>query len=240
MKMLKLLVGVLALALTGRAPAQEPDGKGFSAKGSVPVHRVKLNEGTLYLIEAQGNGFSPRVISPGIILPYVQRSFNDDQTNFQTNLVPSQTKEYAFAVELGFLPFGRKPPETLDYTLRVTPISLAEQPLLSKQDELTAKDPEYKERKSRYKAYPIKLEEGRYYVIEMRRKTDRQDMDPYLILEDANGKRVASDDDGAGNLNARLIVQPKQAGEYRVIATTLGQDYGPFNLTVRGQAGKSK
>ena len=102
--------------------------------------------------------------------------------------------------------------------------------VFKKTDQLTAKDPKDSVRRNCYhKAYTVKLTAGKKYVIDQISKT----FDPYLRLEDANGKHLASDDDGGQGLNSRIFYTPPQIGNYKIIATTFGaSQLGNFTLTV--------
>ena len=80
--------------------------------------------------------------------------------------------------------------------------------------------------------FSVKLKARQFYIIDMMRGTE--EIDPYLFLEDSEGKIVASDDDSGGNRNARIVFSPRRDSEYRIIATTLSPANGPFTLTVRG------
>jgi thiol-disulfide isomerase/thioredoxin len=101
--------------------------------------------------------------------------------------------------------------------------------------ELTADDPMDKVlAKSHAKVHPFKMQAGKYYKIEMRNASK---IDPILRLEDAKGKQLAFDDDGAGFPNARIIFKAPADGEYRIIATTFtpgqtGDATGKYTLTV--------
>ena len=55
---------------------------------------------------------------------------------------------------------------------------------------------------SYYKAYQFQGEAGQSLVIEMMGKG----IDPYLVLFDSTGTKIAEDDDGNGGKNARLVV----------------------------------
>jgi hypothetical protein len=88
----------------------------------------------------------------------------------------------------------------------------------------------------------VKLAAGRAYTIDMIRpmaakkgpKDDPKELDPFLRLEDSNGKQIADDDDGGGNLNARIVYWPEKAGEYRIVATTFeANQVGSYTLIVR-------
>ena len=72
-----------------------------------------------------------------------------------------------------------------------------------------------------YKKYSIQLVAGRDYVIEMIRDQPQSTFDPYLILENNQNEVVAEDDDGAGNLNARIRYTPPATGLYYIFATSL-------------------
>jgi hypothetical protein len=86
------------------------------------------------------------------------------------------------------------------------------------------------------------MEAGQTYQIDM--KALDKSIDPYLCLEDPDGKVVAEDDDGGGNLDARIIHKATKSGKYRVIATGLGPGVGRFKITIRrletGQSGNAK
>jgi thiol-disulfide isomerase/thioredoxin len=101
--------------------------------------------------------------------------------------------------------------------------------------ELKADDPLDKVlAKSHAKVHPFKMMGGKVYKIEM---TNDSKIDPFLRLEDAQGKELAMDDDGAGFPNARIIFKAPADGEYRIIATTFppgktGDATGKYVLTI--------
>jgi WD40 repeat protein/tetratricopeptide (TPR) repeat protein len=82
--------------------------------------------------------------------------------------------------------------------------------------------------------YQVKLAAGTAYVIDLV-SPDQKALDPYLVLRDATGERLAEDDDGGGGLNARLVFRPTQDGVYRLEATSFNAGSGAFTLTVRVQ-----
>ncbi len=106
------------------------------------------------------------------------------------------------------------------------------------QGELTPNDPQdnpgqnFQRQGARAKRYDIQLEAGKTYIIEMVQTNLQQNFDPYLRLEQ-NGMTLAEDDDGAGDLNARIVFRPTQTGRYTIVATSLGQLFGSYRLTVR-------
>jgi hypothetical protein len=103
---------------------------------------------------------------------------------------------------------------------------------LKVEDQLTAGDPA--DGGKHRKVHPFKMEAGKTYVIEMHsREGNPKVFDPYLRLEDAGGKVLAQDDDGAGFPNARIVFEAPQAGEYRIVATTFAPGMtGKYTLTV--------
>ena len=101
-------------------------------------------------------------------------------------------------------------------------------PILSKSDKLTDDDPMDKVKRTCHaKIYKIKLEADKTYRIDM---TSRE-IDPFLRLEDADGKQLAFDDDGGGFPNARIVYKAGVDGEYTIIATTFENPQPPLRKT---------
>jgi hypothetical protein len=85
----------------------------------------------------------------------------------------------------------------------------------------------------RCKLYQVDLQAGRTYQIDMT-TPNPQLFDPFLRLEDANGAVLAQDDDGGGNLNARILFRPNFNGSYIVVATCFAPGmFGTYTLTIR-------
>jgi hypothetical protein len=82
--------------------------------------------------------------------------------------------------------------------------------------------------------YQVKLVAGKRYVIDMV-SPDQKALDPYLVLSDAVGKKLAEDDDSGGGLNARITFRADRDAIYRVVATSFNAGHGAFTLTVREQ-----
>ena len=80
--------------------------------------------------------------------------------------------------------------------------------------------------------YEVKLTAGKTYVIDMV-SPDQRALDPYLVLQDADRKHLAEDDDGGDGLNARIIYRARRDGVYRILATSYDAGRGDFTLTVR-------
>jgi LSD1 subclass zinc finger protein len=84
-----------------------------------------------------------------------------------------------------------------------------------------------------YKSYPVNMTAGHTYLIEMNASGQGNQMDPYLVLVDPNGQKMAEDDDSGGNLNALIVFQAPTTGVYQVHTTTCeGRHVGPFTLRV--------
>jgi non-specific serine/threonine protein kinase/serine/threonine-protein kinase len=82
--------------------------------------------------------------------------------------------------------------------------------------------------------YRVRLRAGVTYVMDMV-SPDPKALDPYLVLQDADRKTLAEDDDPVGNLNARITFRAPADGIYRLRATSFGAGRGPFTLTVRAK-----
>jgi serine protease Do len=91
----------------------------------------------------------------------------------------------------------------------------------------------------------VKLSKDVTYIIEMVAIVgkDGKQLDPYLILEDANGKKLAEDDDSGGDpnakgteWNAKIVFRAPTDGVYRVVCTTFNPgETGGYTLRVRRQ-----
>jgi serine protease Do len=80
------------------------------------------------------------------------------------------------------------------------------------------------------KTYSVQMKAGQTYTIEL----NSNDLDSYLYLFDAKGKKLAEDDDSGGDLNSRIVFRPERDGVYHIIATSLGGDEtGDIALRVR-------
>ncbi len=82
----------------------------------------------------------------------------------------------------------------------------------------------------RAKLFSILLEAGKAYQIDM----TSVEFDAYLYLYDDLDILIARNDDGGGNLNARIFFTPVRTATYRIeVASFAGDSVGNFNLTVR-------
>jgi hypothetical protein len=219
----------------------------LTGKVMLSIQKLNVQAGETYEITLEGKKFGPLLSHRFQDFSQLSMIFaGSDITKPNVSrvlLVAKRTGELPVNVTLpSGVPDGE--PESLDYTMKVKRIAFSKQALLEKQDALVASDPVYKEGGggSPHKAYPITLKSGKFYKIDMVRKqgVGFGGMDPYLYLEDTKAtqayqKIVARDDDSGGNLNARIVYQPKKDGEFRVIATSLNRMPGEFTITVREQ-----
>ncbi|GEM_PF-3477651 len=98
------------------------------------------------------------------------------------------------------------------------------------------------------KVYLIELEANRKYTIEMNADPPRAlggqlgpgILDPFLMIQDSQGKILDWNDDiaEAFNLDSRIQIRIPAKGKYRIIATSFGvNESGNFFLTVRDDSG---
>lgn len=123
---------------------------------------------------------------------------------------------------------GNRPPT---YALTVTPLT----PILDREDRTTPTDPRYQNgavNQGPHKEYPVQFQAGQTCIITLDATQPGAGFDPYLVLEGPGGDVVAQNDDGGNGNNSRLVHRSKRGGEYRVIATGLGNGSGPYRVRV--------
>ena len=217
------LVG-LALLLPAPAGAQE-----FKGKLMIGQHKVKLEKGKIYQLIMD---------CPLEFPPYLDTPIGQDLIHVVTGKLPKDDKRffschrseeyefYVFPPTIGFPKTG-----TIEYTLKITPVTLSPTAVLEDKNKWEASDQVYKPTNDSYfKPYKLQMKAGQIYVIDLV-KGDKA-TDPFLYLEGPEGKVVSQDDDSGGDLNARILYSPLRDGEYRIIATTLARATGPYTLTV--------
>jgi WD40 repeat protein len=100
-------------------------------------------------------------------------------------------------------------------------------------DRLTLEDRKDSERIGSFaKVYTVDLAGGKTYLMQMIREPTKAVFEPYLHVEDPFGKRVAADD-SYGLTAAQVVVTCKEAGSFRVSATTFEKGIGNFTLVVQ-------
>lgn len=81
----------------------------------------------------------------------------------------------------------------------------------------------------RCKVFELQLKAGQRYQFDM----VSSQFDPFLRIENMQGRQLAFDDDSGGNLNARMFFTPPADGSYRLIATQFTTQVGAFDLSVK-------
>lgn len=117
------------------------------------------------------------------------------------------------------------------YALTVTPLT----PILDREDRTAPTDPRYQNgavNQGPHKEYPVQFKAGQTCIITLDATQPGAGFDPYLVLEGPGGDVVAQNDDGGQGNNSRLVHRSKRGGEYRVIATGLGNGSGPYRVRV--------
>ncbi len=78
--------------------------------------------------------------------------------------------------------------------------------------------------------HEFKMQAGKTYTIDLA----SDDFNAYLRLEDADGNKLAEDDDSAGFLNSRIVHTPAGDGTFRIVVTTCTSgELGGYRVTVR-------
>ena len=119
-------------------------------------------------------------------------------------------------------------------------IAKARTPNFTLKGSLSARDPLEKRRPGKCfkNAEEVQFAAGVTYVIEMVAiiGADKKQLDPYLILTNAQGKSLAEDDDSGGDLNAKIVFRAPADGVYTIICTTFNPtETGGYTLSVRRQ-----
>jgi hypothetical protein len=158
------------------------------------------------------------------------------------NLGPGNNRSH---VRFEETPAGQAPPPAFkrpDMNLPIAPPSIRNVPgkmILNRSDQLTLTDSIdlVRKRNCRCKIFTVAMQAGKRYHIVLEGPTPKGKqvvLDPFLRLEDNGGRALRSNDDGGGDflLNSYIFFQPAVTGNYRVIATSLVPQTGPFTLRV--------
>lgn len=80
-----------------------------------------------------------------------------------------------------------------------------------------------------FKTYLLPLEAGWAYSIDQKSTK----FDSYMKLVDPDGKIVADDEDSGGDVNSRILIEPKASGEYKLLASRKrGNAFGDFMVEI--------
>jgi hypothetical protein len=221
------LVGMLGtLGLRSSSAGELPM---VTGKLAVGTHTVKLEQGKTYQITATGEGFRPQIQllgQVGLIEPEKQQP-----GTYRVFITPEKTQEYRLLVFIDpTAPIQAK--DQFEYRLTFQEVKSVDGLLLNVRREWTEDDPLYTNG-SAFKDFTLDLKKGYTYTIDLISRD--AGVDPYLYLEDSNREVVAEDDDSGGGLNSRLSFAPSKDGKYRIIATTLNQTLGTFQLKVKAE-----
>lgn len=223
-----VLAGVLVcwLAIDPISAGELSEVKG---KLTVGTHTVKLEQGKTYQITAIGEGFRPQVQlvgQVGLIEPEKQQP-----ESYRVFITPEKTQEYRFNIFIDpTAPIKVK--DNFEYRLAFKEVKSAEGFLLNVRRAWTEDDPLYTNG-SAFKDFTLDLKKGFTYTIDLISRDPG--VDPYLYIENSDKEVIAEDDDSGGGLNSRLIFAPNKDGKYRLIATTLNQALGTFQLKVKAE-----
>jgi serine/threonine protein kinase len=210
------------------------------------THPFKLVAGSPYTVEVTSRNFDASFYLSGAGQLLAQATATPGNPA-RVDFTPADAADYGVTVG--------QPGQVGEYTLSVqryeTPKKLPGTGLLGKKAQPVVDGPLVNEvgqglvvrgqldKQTLIRVYLVKLAAGKSYVIDMV-TLNAQALDPYLVLSDADGKKLAEDDDGGGFPNARIVYRAEQAGVYRIQATSFGKfGVGPFLLTVR-EAGNAK
>jgi hypothetical protein len=84
------------------------------------------------------------------------------------------------------------------------------------------------------KVFTCSFTPGKTYRIRL----ESTEFDSYLTLLGPDGKKLAEDDDGAGDINAQVVWNATKSGHYRILAATLDGRVGNFRLHISETATK--
>lgn len=80
----------------------------------------------------------------------------------------------------------------------------------------------------RAKTYLIPMEKGRGYNIDMK----SMQLSPRLSFFDPNGQLIIQDEHSGGESNARILFDPKESGQYRLVVSDVKKETGAFSIDI--------
>jgi len=120
------------------------------------------------------------------------------------------------------------------YGISVVPM-IGSPPKMFVLDRLASDDPKDARHGCPHRMYPVMLEQGKTYIIEMRSDT----FDTWLMIENDRGELLAQNDEDSTvftvrAMNSRITFRPNETGTYRLVAMPFAASgEGNFTMTVR-------
>ncbi len=159
--------------------------------------------------------------------------------NAAINLEPNEPVFYETRADF-WRALGRRDREQQDYAtarklrqgqIQNPPPGAGGEEILNVRSRLTNDDGKDRVRTNSFsKVHTLRMVQGRTYQIDLK----SSDFDPFLRVEDSSFEQVAEDDDGGGNLQARLVFRATRTDTYRLIVTSYaGGKTGTYTLTVQ-------
>lgn len=189
------------------------------------LQKVMLSAAKHYQLALKGDGFEPRLVlfTPGAdgkleILTGDSGSGPDGMA--QLLFTPAKDGEYILGVTTvqpgatGKYAVGIQPLVAVGKTETPPPIPSGLSGRLSKEDPL-----DRVRTKSHHKVHSIHLETDKEYAIEVH----STQFNPFLRLEDDEGKQLIADERGGGVSTPRMVFMPLKSGTYRIIVTSSGE-----------------
>jgi hypothetical protein len=232
-------VGAFELRVFAQSPERD---KGVVEKGQVRagLHAVKLTADHLYRIRLESELSRPTLS----IHPWCMRfgDSHEDESGGgyqEAYCFPATTGEHRIEVARSFFRFG---PDSDKYTLRIAPIPLAKKPHLAVKQSLALTDPVFEMFGEKYphKAFSVRLKAGEYCTFVMTRGDASSKLEPALFIKDPQGHPAGDGSahtvDGVVQHFAHVVIRARDDGDYRILATSVGDAFGTFELKVRKQA----
>jgi serine protease Do len=207
------------------------DPKDKEIGGPAKVHKIKLKQGTPYLIDLTSTDFDSflRLLDAD----GAELGHDDDGGegfNSRLRFSPKSSGEF----QLVATSYDKKPGKYLlriqSMDINAKAVAVGDEPVavIDQLGEGDAKNA-LGGLQNRCKIYRADLKAGAKYVLDL----ESTDFDAFLILQDGAGNVLASDDDSGGNLNSRIRFACPTSGNYVIIATGLGNPLGEFQLKIR-------
>ena len=212
------------------------------------VYKVKLAEGKTYQIDLKSKDFDAFLRVEDATGREV--AFNDDARGggtYDSRVIYKAAKSGEYSIIATSLD---SKPGKFQLTLVVTDAASINSAFVGKAIPLVLKDGKARHEgeltaddlmiaNKYYKVFTVPLDAGKSYRIDYRGGSPG--FDAYLFLEDADGNKLAEDDDSGAKLDSQIKHQVKKAGTYRIITTTLpSRQLGKFTLEIVTIDGKGQ